>query len=185
MLSTKHASTTHALIGAAGFLAISIALFYAATRAMTEAAPQVLPAESAMSLKAKLLTANDRYWAAPAAKRHVLLSEMFDVAKERKENMQNLLHANPQIVLGLLLTSEEQRRFPKELSALLEQPIVAEGYLSIVTKAKNYYLLRTAEGGLYWLYFAEPPLDIESDTRVRVVGTRLHDNVIVSEIMNF
>ena len=166
------------------FLLLANGLAYAANVIQFQPAQSVAvtPQKQLETLTTKLLTVNEVYRTESKAQNANRLPTLFALAKERKAVVKKLMHYHPDLIQKFVINDVARQTFPAASLPDIEQSIAVEGFWSSpFADGKLYYILRTDAGDQYWLHFPTPPPDIPAESRVRVQGIRLDDDIVIPE----
>ena len=139
----------------------------------------------AQGLTLSLLDAAKQYNTAAASQKGPLLAALLAVARDRHDELAELLATNPAEVLRLALPPEILAGLPPQAIPFLERPADESGTLDVfhvdhVNTADDYYVhvLTTAKERLT-IVFADAAPDIGSGSKVRVRGVKF-DGALVA-----
>jgi hypothetical protein len=157
------------------------------TSPQPRAAPAANPNTNARGLTLALLDAANQYnTGAPAAK-GLLLANLINVAKARKDELVLTAQADPAEFMRVILPAELLAGLPPQAMPFLEQSATVSGSLEVfhvdhVNPADDYYehVLTTTSNATYKVHFAVSAPDLQSGIRISVRGVRLDNHIVVA-----
>jgi hypothetical protein len=151
------------------------------------AAPAGNPNQNARGLTLSLLDAANMYnTAAPAAK-GLLLANLLNVAKARRDELVLTAQADPAEFMRVILPPELLAGLPSQAMPFLEQSANVSGSLEVlhvdhVNPADDYYehVVTTTGKAIYRVHFAKSAPQLQTGMQVSVRGIRLDNHIVVA-----
>lgn len=118
------------------------------------------------------------------------LNEMLNIARARKELLEQKLQSNPREFLNHAVFLDQRSQFPAQIQQFLEDQITQQGTIRVFhidnsDSQKNEYIYRleVKEGQkTYLLYFTTQNPKIPSNTEAKIAGISLGNNIVVKSI---
>lgn len=170
----------HANLEIAGFLLIlSATLAYTAQAVQFEAKKISIPTvEQELEEKNnELVSKAQSYRAKNNAQNKEKLEKIIELTIQRKKILKSTLSKNPETILNEKIDSSI---FPNEVILFLEQPKTIEGFWgNLSANGTKYHIVRTTSGELYWIHNYKNISDIPTESRVRINGIQIDDDLVI------
>ena len=187
-MNNKH--VTFLAAGAIGIGLLSLNLISQGIRVKEQkeqAAKEEIPSIQSLNAKLKATGAQYRGAKTPNA-RNQALQEIKEAAELRKGVMLALIREDPKQANALALSETERAGLPEEVQDMLEEQIETEGLLEILHidyfdegRSDNIFFLQATDGKRYELHLPSVTQPFVSNTKVKVKGVELDQNVAVSD----
>lgn len=159
------------------------------TSLQPRAAPAANPNQNARGLTLSLLNAANQYNSAAPSARGLLLANLLNVAKARRDELLLIAQADPAEFMRVILPAELLAGMPPQAMPFLEQSATVSGSLEVfhvdhVNPADDYYehVLTTTTNTVYRVHFAATAPDLQTGMRVSVRGIRLDNHIVVAAV---
>lgn len=145
--------------------------------------------EKAQVLTTQLVQLKDQYNRASGKEKEEKLQEMVAVAKERKEELKNLMEASPAAVLQQAIPEDQRDQFPQQVKQYLESSLNTEGKLTTIhtdnfvkniSESSSYFTVSEQE--MYRLHFVQTTQLPTGSVNAKVEGIVLDYDGVVSKI---
>jgi len=127
------------------------------------------------------------------ANQDISISELKEIAKDRKKLLKKLMRENPQAAVEMAFTENEQKKLPEEVAQEIEKTVVLDGVYhtavaDIITpesigniSAEYYDLLETTDKKTYFLHFADKNIKRSVKSKVRVKGINIDEDIVIPQ----
>jgi hypothetical protein len=105
------------------------------------------------------------------------LEKILTLAAQRKKILKSIINKNPETILNEKI---DRSIFPDEAMPFLEKSKTIEGFWgNLSANGTKYHIVRTASGELYWIHSSENISDIPTESRVRINGVQIDDDLVI------